>query len=171
MATQRKKYTTKELKDWFSEKVSTAAGYRQNILRNSDRQRNNMIIGSLYFFLYDAKWKSILPVYDRFPLVFPIERYPDGVLGLNLHWLTYPQRQVIMDELTRYAIYNKNDDIRRLNLSYQLLVTASKKLNNFSRPCIRRYLFNHVRSRFILIKPDEWDYAISLPVEQFVYKK
>jgi hypothetical protein len=34
-------------------------------------------------------------------------------------------------------------------------------------PCIKRYLFAHVQSRFVEITADEWDIAALLPLENF----
>jgi len=35
-------------------------------------------------------------------------------------------------------------------------------------PCIKRYLYSHIESRFLQIEASEWDIAATLPVEQFV---
>ena len=49
---------------------------------------NRYHIGRLNMFLYDPKYKDKLPYYDVFPLVLPIQRYSDGFLGINFHYLT-----------------------------------------------------------------------------------
>jgi len=165
-----KKYSKTELENWFVGKARTAAGYRRNILSNAERSRDATIIGRMYFFAYDAKLKKILPVWDRYPLVFPIERYSDGFLGLNLHYLSGPQRTDLIGMLSSYASNKNLTPSTRLRLSYDTL-QRSRLLANASRPCVKRYLFEHVRSKFIEIIPDEWDMAAQLPIELFVYKK
>jgi len=35
-------------------------------------------------------------------------------------------------------------------------------------PCIKRYLFSQIQSRFLEITADEWDIAALLPMESFV---
>ena len=62
----------KEATDWFIGKARSAAGYRKNIVKNDERGRDGAVIGKMYFFIYDPKHKDTLPMYDRFPLVFPI---------------------------------------------------------------------------------------------------
>jgi len=57
-------------------------------------------------------------------------------------------------------------DKTRLRLTYDLL-SSSKKLAKTTRPCVKRYLFSHVRSKFIEIVPSEWQKAINLPVAMF----
>lgn len=154
---------------WFIGKARSAAGYRRNIVNNIDRSRDRTVIGKMYFFSYDPKHKDKLPVYDRFPLVFPIERYSDGFLGLNLHYLGASERQVLLDKLTDYRTNNKYNEMTKLRLSYDLL-SSTKKLNSLIRPCIKRYLFSHVRSKFVEVTANEWSNAINLPVQMFVTK-
>jgi hypothetical protein len=166
----QKKYTDKELIEWLTGKARTAAGFRRKILSNTERSKDTTVIGRMFFFKYDPKWKDILPIYDKFPMVFPIESYSDGFLGLNLHYLDYGQRLYLINQLSKFASNKKLTPSTRLKLSYDLL-QSSKILNSLARPCIKRYLYSHVRSKFIEITPDEWDKAASLPVEMFVTKK
>ena len=159
----------KEAVDWFIGKARSAAGYRRNIINNNERSRNGTFVGKMYFFYYDPKYKKTLPIYDRFPLVFPIEPYQDGFLGLNLHYLDTGQRQDLLNRLSSYATNSRFDEKTRLRLSYDLL-SNTKKLSNLSRPCIKRYLFTQVRSKFIEITANEWENAVALPVQMFVTK-
>lgn len=162
--------TEKEATDWFYGKAKSAAGYRRNIIeRNPGRDTGDAVIGRMYFFYYDPKLKNKLPMYDRFPLVFPIEKYSDGFLGLNLHYLTTSERQVLLGKLMSFRNNNKLNKITRLKMSYDLL--QKTKAFGLVRPCIKRYLFSQVRSSFIEIYADEWENAIALPVESFVYKR
>lgn len=163
------KYQPKQLQDWFRGKATSAAGYRKNIMANTERLRNSIAIGKMYFFFYDAKHKDKLEVWDRFPLVFPIERYNDGFLGLNLHYLNVRERKALIDELTKFANSPTLSPKTKLQLSYDLL-QSTKSLANMSRPCIKRYLNSQMRSRFVEITADEWDKVVELPVEIFVRK-
>jgi hypothetical protein len=124
----------------------------------------------MFFFFYDPKHKATLPKYDRFPLVFPIEYYPDGFLGLNLHYLLPQERLALLNKLKEFRTSKALTDRTRLRLSYDLL-SRTKGMATLSRPCIKRYLFNHVESPFIEIVPDEWEQAINLPVAMFVYNQ
>ena len=160
--------TEKDSTDWFIGKARSAAGYRKNLVSSDERGRDNAIIGKMYFFAYDPKMKKTLPMYDRFPLVFPIEPYNDGFLGLNLHYLNPGERAWLLNKLKDFRNNNKFNATTRLKLSYDLL-SSTKKLASVSRPCVKRYLFSHVRSKFIEMTPEEWDKAIGLPVAQFEY--
>lgn len=153
--------------NWFIGKAKTAAGFKKKLFSNEERQRSRGVIGKMYFFSYDPKHKLTLPMYDRFPLVFPIERYSDGFLGLNLHYMAHGERAVLLNRLSSFRNNNAYNERTKLNLSYALL--ASTKKLDMARPLIKRYLFGHVRSKFIEITADEWDMAIALPVDQWVY--
>ena len=122
-------------------------------------------IGGMYFFVYDPKGKNDLDYYDRFPLVIPLESYSDGFLGLNLHYLPMRYRIYFMRKLMARAVLNDDNEIMRLRISYEIL-DASRKYKEF-RPCLKRYLYSHVRSRILAVEPEEWDVAMYLPVQQF----
>lgn len=163
----QKKYTDKEIGKWMTGKATTALGYRRSIMSNSDRMRGNTVVGKMYFFWYDPKLKATLPIYDRFPLVFPIERYADGFLGLNVHYLSFGEREYLLKQLMKFRSNSKMDQTTKLKVSYDLLNSVSR-IASTMRPCIKRYLFSQVRSQFVEVTADEWDKAMQLPVAVWV---
>jgi hypothetical protein len=122
-------------------------------------------IGKMFMFFYDPKLKEVLPYYDKFPLVFPIEFKSDGFLGINLHYLPPMLRAKLMDALYNTINNNKSDDNTRLRLSYQLLSGASRF--QYFKPCLKRYLWSHVQSGFLNVQLQYWDTALMLPTERF----
>jgi hypothetical protein len=120
----------------------------------------------MYFYFYDPKTKEKMKYYDRFPLVIPIEKYKDGFLGLNLHYIHPKQRIILLDKLSATASNKTYDENTKLRISYAYLAAAAKAFE--ANPCIKRYLFSHVQSRFLEITANEWDIAVMLPVESFV---
>jgi hypothetical protein len=171
------KYTRKQIQDWFKGKIQnimnrfrTPDGIRKEILNRSERSSDITVIGKMYFFMYDPKHKDDLPQYDKFPLVFPIEPYSDGFLGLNLHYLSVGERLSLLEGLKKFADDKTLTPSTKLNLSYQLL-NSTKGISSAMRPCVKRYLFSHVRSPFIEVTADEWDKAAQLTVENFVYNQ
>lgn len=141
---------------------------RSNILNDANRISSKAFIGRMYFFHYDPKFKDVLPVYDRFPLVIPMEPYEDGFLGLNLHYLDPYSRLILLDRLQDFINNDKYDDTTVLRLSYDLL--SKSRRYQLIQPCIKRYLLNHIVSSIIYIEPDQWETAIYLPTEKMVYK-
>ena len=136
-------------------------------------QQNNLVsrlqpihIGRLCMFFYDPKLKQKLPYYDRFPLVIPIQLYNDGFLGLNLHYIPPNYRAVLMDTLYNSVYRNKHlDEKKRIMISYQIVIGAAR--NRYYVPCVKRYLYTHQRSKFFLIEPKDWNFALFLPTERF----
>ena len=156
---------TTAARDWLMSKIKDLKPTRQALLNDKERLKTNTIIGRMYFYYYDPKLKDELPYYDRFPLVIPIERYQDGFLGLNLHYISPRQRIELLDALSDFATNSKYDETTRLRLSWAKLKTIGKAFK--AKPCVKRYLFKHVDSRFLEITADEWDIAALLPFQDF----
>tara|TARA_B100000029_G_scaffold492008_1_gene552812 strand:+ start:728 stop:1285 length:558 start_codon:yes stop_codon:yes gene_type:complete len=138
------------------------------LMRDADNKTNYMQMGKMYMFFYDPKHKATLPYYDRFPLVIPIERYPDGFLGLNMHYLAPKLRLSLLEGLMKIRNNQSMNDSTRMMVTYDLL--SSTKRHRYFKPTLKRYLHTHVQSQFLNIKPNEWETAIFLPVERFVKK-
>jgi hypothetical protein len=161
---------TQGARDWFREtaaKMSTV-NERQMMRGDVSRLTNTPIIGSMYMFYYDPKHKDTLPYYDRFPLIFPYKKVPGGFYGLNLHYLPLQLRARLMDGLYDYANNTRYDESTKIKLNYQLLNSISDL--KFFKPCVKHYLNDHRRSKFMYVYPSEWDVALFLPTERFVKK-
>jgi hypothetical protein len=124
-------------------------------------------IGKMIMYYYDPKLKDKLPYYDRFPLVIPLEIYKDGFLGLNLHYLPPEYRARLMDSLYASVYPKKNTitDSKKIAITYRLLAQVSR--NRLFEPCVKRYLYTHLRSRLFVVPPEDWDVAIFLPTQRF----
>jgi hypothetical protein len=136
-----------------------------SMLRERDRKTTSIRLGRLYSFYYDPKTKDNLDYYDRFPLVLVLENYDDGFLGLNFHYLPYQYRVAFLNKLMRFAVLKNEDEIQRMRVTYDIL-SASKRFKEF-RPCIKRYLYGHLKSKVLTIHPEEWEVASLLPLQQF----
>ena len=156
--------------NWFRSIVNRTKGKfsketPQSILSRSDSLVAKSILGKMYFYSYNPKWKNELPWYDTFPLVFPIEKYSDGFLGLNFHYLAPKDRAILMDQLKGFANNKAYDETTKLRLTYNMLKGFSKVKR--ARPTVHRYLTSKVNSKFVLVNADEWEVALFLPVERF----
>jgi hypothetical protein len=121
--------------------------------------------GNLYMFFYEAKHRETLPYFDRFPLVFPYEKTPDGFMGLNMHYLPYKMRVQLLDKLLQFRSNSRMDENTRLKYSWGLIAGVSKF--RAAEPCIKRYLSSQVRSPFKQVLAQDWATAMMLPVESF----
>lgn len=155
-------------REWFRDKAQGLGKVSESsILRDStERLKNRTTIGKMFFFMYDAKHKATLPYYDKFPLIFPVDRTPNGFTGLNFHYLPLQLRAQLMDALYDITNNDRYDETTKLKMSYGVLKGAEKF--SLFRPTFKRYLNSQVRSRFIQIEPAEWDIALFLQTEQFI---
>jgi len=151
---------------WLRAKVKDLKPTSSGLMKDRDRLKNKSMIGRMYFYFYDPKTKDTMPYYDRFPLVIPIERYNDGFLGLNLHYIHPKYRMILLDKLSDTMSNDTYDEKTKLKINYRYLAAASRIFE--ANPCIKRYLFTQIESRFLEITADEWDIAAMLPVESFV---
>ena len=151
---------------WLRAKVKELKPTSDKLMTDRQRLKNKSMIGRMYFYFYDPKTKDSMPYYDRFPLVIPIERYNDGFLGLNLHYIAPKYRMTLLDKLSVTASNKTYDEKTKLRLNYKYLANASRVFE--ATPCIKRYLFSQIQSRFLEITADEWDIAALLPMESFV---
>jgi hypothetical protein len=168
--------------DQFAEQSEHAINWYNNKTRDVGRQTRpnsivNMkrsygtdlggIIGKLFIFRYEPKGKKTLPYYDRYPLVFPIEMKsrPSGFLGINMHYLFYKHRGILMHNLYSILSSDEIEDSSRLQLSYDFLKFWSAF--KYVKPTIKRYITSHINSSMVEIQPTDWNTAIFLPIEQF----
>ena len=151
---------------WLRAKVKDLKPTSSALMKDRDRLKNTSMIGKMYFYFYDPKTKDTMPYYDRFPLVIPIEKYNDGFLGLNLHYIHPKYRMILLDKLSDTMSNDTYDEKTKLKINYRYLAAASRIFE--ANPCIKRYLFTQIESRFLEITADEWDIAAMLPVESFV---
>lgn len=158
---------TQEARDWFREQAeSTPIRNPKTVINSSPIQTARTVTGFLYLFQYRPKMIDELPYHDRFPVVFPFRRVRNGFYGINMHYLPYTYRAILMDNLYDLAMDEEYDEETRLRLTYNILQSAGKF--RFFKPCVRHYLNNHVQSRFALIPSSQWDIALFLPLERFV---
>ena len=139
------------------------------LLKDPDRvihDINRILPGRMYMFLYAAKTQKTLPYWDRLPLVIPVERYRDGFLGMNFHYLQPQLRFTLIDGLNRYRNNDKYNETTRLRLSYRLVSMFSR--HRLVAPTLKRYLFPQIHSHVLWIQPTDWDVTLSLPCESFV---
>ena len=161
---------TDEARDWYRDLALSVRSVRvENIVRkNPEYTRLTIKPGFLYLFNYDPKTKEDLPYYDRYPLVFPFQKTEDGFLGMNLHYIPPILRARLMDNLYGLVNNQKFDETTRLRATYNMLNSAARY--KYFKPCIKRYLNDHIRSRLLLIPSNEWDIALFLPLERFTKK-
>lgn len=169
---------TQQARTWFRAQASKVS-IGPNALMAEDRSAMVSVpmIGQMYLFAYDPKTKADLPYYDRYPLVIPFDSTrlggratssstQPGFMGLNMHYLPLRLRARLMDALYTVISDENYDDRTHLQVSYKLLKSVTKY--HMYKPCIKQYLFSHVRTRYFRIDPKSWDIALFMPLDRFV---
>ena len=143
------KKSGKEPYQWYRNRIKELGTPSQAQLIRDGKITGRVNFGALNMFIYDPKLKNKLPYYVTFPLVLPIERYRDGFLGINFHYLPYALRARLLSRLDPNANYSALKNVRLV------------------KPTLKRYLNSNVRSRFRKLEEEDFMTAIMLPVQRF----
>tara|TARA_B100000287_G_C20603294_1_gene768981 strand:- start:2 stop:640 length:639 start_codon:yes stop_codon:yes gene_type:complete len=114
--------------------------------QDTNRSRTDVRKGHLYLFEYSATMERI-PYWDEFPLLYVIDHNNRSFRGVNLHYMQPKYRNGIIKTLIE-------DNLLRV-----------------PKTTFHKYIRQGVRSRFLDLGVAEWQTAIFLPVENFVYRK
>ena len=147
---------------WFRNKIKEFGTPTQTQLMREGKVTARPNFGKLNMFVYDPKMKKTLPYYDTFPLVLPLENYPDGFLGINFHYLPMTLRLELLDRVVDYSNNTKFDESTTLDVDY----TGVKGIR-LVKPTLKRYLSGRVKTNFRRIDADEFTVATLLPVQRF----
>ena len=107
-----------------------------------DNAVGTVMVGDVYLFEYDPKYRSILKHWDKYPLVLVTNIYEDGFLGANFHYTTQKQRMILAKKFL-----NRN-------------VSIPPKL-------IHRYIFNRADNLFFKVPEEELVEFSALSIEEF----
>ena len=130
--------------DWYRKQVQSMTTPGARALINQGKATLRPKYGVMNLFGYDPKLKATLPLYDKFPLIFPLEPAKGGFYGINFHYLRPGERVAFLRQLSRFA---------------------SDK--NFDRKT--RYQIGNLSGRYFKrTMPDEMAIAIFLPVARFM---
>ena len=156
--------------NWFKKEVADMSNINRRDLLKDDafKIRSRTLPGRMFMYFYDPKHKKTLPYYDRFPLIFMVEKANGGFYGLNLHYLPPKQRAILFDRLNDYTSNKRYDITTRLRLNYKVLKQASKLA--FYKPCFKHYLSANVRSKLVEVPADNWETVLFMPTENFKKK-
>ena len=146
--------------DWYKKQVNAMTTPGARSLINQGKATLRPKYGVMNLFGYDPKLKATLPLYDKFPLIFPLEPAKGGFYGINFHYLRPLERVAFLRQLSRFAS-DKNFDRKT---RYQIGNLSGR----YFKRTIKHYLFSQVRTSFLNVMPDEMAVAIFLPVARFM---
>ena len=146
--------------NYFKNQVDKITSPGARALINQGKATIRPKYGVMNLFGYDPKFKETLPLYDRFPLIFPLEPAKGGFYGINFHYLQPGARVNFLRQLSRFATDKKYDKNTRYNIG--------ELSGRYFKKTIKHYLTSQVRTSFLNITADEMAIAIFLPVARFV---
>lgn len=120
-------------------------------------------VGRLYMFGYDAKYKDVLPYWDKYPLIICIGVSPTHMLGLNLHYIPPKAREIFLESLLKFASTTNLTNKTKLKINWS-------KIKAFpgAHHMVKLYLASHVRLGIMEVAPKDWHNVIYLQTQQFV---
>ena len=160
---------------WYRQKVQdllpkpqVRAMIREGVKTQKVTVRPNF--GTMNLFYYRPKGAANLPYYDIFPLVIPIgRRLNDGFVGLNFHYLSVPQRWLLLERLSMFQVPSELDAFDTGEGAGDVMALFWSKIRRKRgvRPIVKRYLTKNIKSRFLKIELSEMLIALSIPMERF----
>lgn len=155
---------------WFETQAFNLFEYndvtpKQALQGDARKLKTTFDLGSMYFFMYEAKHADKLPYYDMFPLVLPFSVTKNGFVGLNLHYLPYDLRIRLLSKLQEFRTSNALTPQTKIRFQWDLLQAVAR--GKGTKACVKQYLGEQVRSPFRLVPPDDWATACMLPLERF----
>jgi hypothetical protein len=147
---------------WYRNKIKEFGKPGAMDLIRDGKQSRTPHYGRINMFFYDPKGRKTLPYYDTFPLVLPIESYPDGFLGINFHYLPIPLRLKLLDRIVDFSNNTKFDESTIIKANYSQL----KNIREI-KPTLKRYLAGRVKTRFRRVDADEFTVAALLPIARW----
>jgi hypothetical protein len=150
---------TRDAVNWYKKKIGELDITGAKFLA-AEKKTTSFDVGDMYFYRYIAKHRDTLPYWDMYPLIFPFNTYPNGFIGINLHYLHPQMRAKLLDALMGVSTSNK-----KMALSWQILKGAGTL--SLVQPCVKRYLYSQVASPMVKIEKKDWLPAALMPLQKF----
>jgi hypothetical protein len=166
----RKRNTERSMK-WFKDYITKNWQHvrTSQMMRDRKMWKQTVEVGKMYFYEYDPKWKEILPVYDRYPLGFVVNKWTNNGVNyfnmIQLHYLPPALRLVVMRSLLKIRSENRYRQSTKLKISWEILKGLSN--HKLFEHCIKTYRFDHVKTVFMEVPAASWEIVISLPLARF----
>lgn len=160
-------------RDWYLKKIQELKKRnlvtKNKLISHTENITSTLEIGSLYMFVYDAKYKNVLPEWDAFPLVIPFSVGQYLFKGFNLHYLPQAVRWKFFKALLKSQDLS---NIRRLSTRTTLNMEYAANIP-ILKQTIHSYLYTHIiptkGGRYLKINPADWHFSVLLPVQDFRY--
>jgi hypothetical protein len=144
---------------WFKRKVGESA--------RGFKKKSKLALGKMYTFGYDAKYKEVLPYWDKFPLIIVLDVYRDGFMGLNFHYVSPVDRMVFFKKMMKFSTQHGEVETMTAAAKFNVSWDAVRNVRHADK-MIHKYLYGHVKTSLLEAPPNEWENVIFLPYQKFV---
>lgn len=149
--------------NWYKNEISKLGSINKlKVLGdNIQYQQSKPSVGSFCMFFYSSKLyaEDKLPYFDAFPLTLMLSSDSKHAYGLNFHYLDPRTRLILLKEII--AIQGSSfSESKKLDITYSLVKSAT----DLYKPTYKAYLLNHIKSRVVVLPPDDIVPAVFLPV-------
>jgi len=134
------------------------------------KRSNTVMLGRMYAYRYDPKYKSKLKFYDENPLTIAFEHKQTsggtGFLGINLHFIPRQQRGSVI----KYFVEKNKVNVMKqgeIDIDYEKDLKNNTKFR-YIYSCIRHYLLSQVIGSFIMIPQEDYVNVINLYSAKYV---
>ena len=80
---------------------------------------------------------------------------------MNFHYLSLPERNKLLNIIIPFS---QESETSKKKISYAKLVSLASGIWS---PCCKRYLWSHIRTKFVNIPQEDWYEIIKMPVISF----
>lgn len=153
---------------WFKDAVNGIEDRRlsQELGHNISKTLSSGIVPicELVYYKYQPKGIDTLPYWDIYPLTLIVRFDSNMFYGFNLHYMDYKYRQKIIEAML--MIKSRANTKRQ---SYAILAPLVNEMvqHRFLVFAYKSYLFDHVRSKFVVVDPRFYERVIYLPIQKF----
>jgi hypothetical protein len=144
---------------WFKRKVGESA--------KGFKKKAKLEPGKIFTFGYDAKYKEVLPYWDKFPLIIVLDVYRDGFMGLNFHYVSPVDRMVFFKKMMKFSTQHGEVETMTAAAKFNVSWDAVRNVRHADK-MIHKYLYGHVKTSLLEAPPNEWENVIFLPYQKFV---
>lgn len=118
-----------------------------------------VMTGKMYTFAYDPVTKESLPFWDKYPLIFVLEKRKRNIVGINLHYIPPKIRLRIFEMMLPRATTKVLVDKTRMTGLTNFIKTIPGH-----QYMIKQYCPEGMRSKLLEIPGNEWGKAIAMPL-------
>lgn len=137
---------------------------RNKIIKSSKEKTSKPYAGRMYLFVYDAKYKDILPYWDTNPIIILVGPAEGGFFGINFHYLNMQDRLELLELLVPFQKLVSAKSQRQIKINYQKLLGLSQTK---WKHCFKHYLTGQLHTQLIEIPMNEWVTTVTLPIAHF----